>query len=207
MFALANTVIRATRLYLMRRRQYDNLKLREYFRRRHGVEVGLYSYGCFDAWRMRGPMQVGRYCSIASTVRTVLANHPIEALTTHPALYERAFGVVDVDEVRDTLLVIEDDVWIGHNAMILSSCKRIGRGAIVGAGAIVTRNVEPYSIVAGNPARKLRDRFEPELTAAIEASRWWELDLQELRQLVEERPDMVYKPTVNRVRAWIRARS
>ncbi len=206
MTGLVDSLFTAARLYLMRRRQFDNLKLRDYFRRRHRVEVGLYSYGCFDPWRMRGPMRVGRYCSIASSVRTVLGSHPIEALTTHPALYERGFGVIDADIALDQELVIDDDVWIGHNATILDGCKRIGRGAIIGAGAIVTRDVEPYTVVAGNPARKLRERFEPDLVRLIEASRWWELDLTELRRLVQERRDLVYHPTSDSLEAWMAAR-
>lgn len=67
---------------------------------------------------------------------------------------------------------IEDDVWIRHNAIILPACRHIGRGAVIGAGAIVTHDVASYSIVVGNPARKLRDRFEPALVEAIEATNW-----------------------------------
>src|SRR3546814_8421546 len=91
-------------------------------------------------------------------------------------------GVVDADIFYDDPLIIEDDVWIGHNALILPGCKFIGRGAVIGAGAVVTRNVERYTIVAGNPARKLRDRFSPELIEAMEASKWWELNLPALRR-------------------------
>jgi virginiamycin A acetyltransferase len=199
---LLGSATTAARLYLLRRRQYDNERLRAFFRRRYRVDVGLYSYGCFDPWRMRGPMRVGRYCSIASSVRTALGNHPMNALTTHPALYERAFGVVEVDIALDELLVIEDDVWIGHNATILPGCKHIGRGAIIGAGSIVTRDVEAYSVVAGVPARKVRDRFPPELAKAIDNTRWWELDLRGLRNLVIERPDLVYHPTLEAVGQW-----
>jgi hypothetical protein len=123
-------------------------------------------------------------------------------MTTHPALFEREFGVVDRDIEWDEVLVVEDDVWVGHNVMILPGCKFIGRGAIVGAGAVVTRNVDRYAIVAGNPARKIRDRFPPELCEALEASRWWELDLAALRRLVEQNPDLVYRPDAAAVRAW-----
>jgi virginiamycin A acetyltransferase len=207
MIALARSLIVAVRLYLMRRRQFDNLALRRHFKTHYDIDVGLYSYGCFDRWRMRGPMRVGRYCSVAGTVRTALSNHPADALTTHPALFERAFGVIDADMDMDKLLVIEDDVWIGHNVIILAGCKTIGRGAIIGAGSIVTRDVEPYAVVAGNPARKLRDRFAPDLIEAIEASRWWELDLPQLRQLVQERHHLVYHPTPATLTAWMEARS
>ena len=131
----------AARLYLMRRREIDSLKLRRFFCENYDIDVGLYSYGCFDRWRMPGPLRIGRYCSIGKTVRVATLNHPTEAITTHPALYERRFGVVDRDNLDAATLIIEDDVWIGHFAMILPGCKHIGRGAVIGAGAIVTRDV------------------------------------------------------------------
>ena len=199
---LFNKIAERIRLKLWLRDQHDNPQLRAYFKTQHRIDVGLYSYGCFDQWRMPGPIQVGRYCSIASSVRSAPINHPYEALTTHPALYERKFGAVDTDIHWDTPLIIEDDVWIGHNAMILPNCKHIGRGAIIGAGAIVTANVAPYAIVAGNPARLLRMRFSPELIAEIEASRWWELSVTELGQLLAEQPQLVMNPDVAALAAW-----
>lgn len=202
MLGIIRSAVTKLRLYLMRRRQFDNLALRRHFRERHDIDVGLYSYGCFDQWRMPGPIRIGRYCSFASTVRSAPINHLTDALTTHPALYEKQFGVVDKDISWSDALVVEDDVWVGHNVMILPGCKRIGRGAVIGAGAIVTKDVAPYSIVAGNPARKLRDRFSPELIAEIEASRWWELDLPGLRRLITGNPDLVFHPTVERMRGW-----
>jgi acetyltransferase-like isoleucine patch superfamily enzyme len=196
MIGLFKSVYTFILLYLMRRRQFDNLRLRRFFKDRYNVDVGMYSYGCFDQWRMPGPLRVGRYCSFAGTVRVAPKNHPMSCLTTHPVLYERAFGVVDRDEPAPPALVVEDDVWVGHYVMILPNCKFIGRGAVIGAGAVVTRNVEPYSVVGGNPARKLRDRFSPEVIAAIEASRWWELDLAGLRALIRDQPDTVFNPSV-----------
>lgn len=191
-------------LYLLRRRQQDSVRLRHLFSRKYDIEVGLYSYGCFDRWRMPGPMQVGRYCSIASTARTILRNHPLSAITTHPILFERAFGAVDSDIEPGPPLIVEDDVWIGHNVVITPGCKYIGRGAVIGAGAIVTKDVDPYSVVAGNPAIKLRDRFSPDIAAAIETSRWWELDLEELRRLVRSRPSLIFGPSESAIEAWIR---
>lgn len=202
MIGILKSAIDRVNLELLRREQLENIKLRTYFSRRHGIEVGLYSYGCFDAWRMPGPMRVGRYCSIAKSARVVPNNHPMSALTTHPLLYERRFGLVDTD-LQAEPLVIEDDVWIGHDAVLLPGCKFVGRGAVVGAGAIVTSNVERYTIVAGNPARRLRDRYPAELAAAIEQSRWWELDIADLRRLGRERPDVVFQPTVESVGRWM----
>src|SRR3546814_8503830 len=159
---LIASLIEKARIHLWRRDQFTSAPLRAWFRERYRVDVGLYSYGCFDQWRMPGPIKIGRYCAIANSVRSAPINHPTVALSTHPALYEKKFGVVDADIFYDDPLIIEDDVWIGHNALILPGCKFIGRGAVIGAGAVVTRNVERYTIVAGNPARKLRDRFRSE---------------------------------------------
>lgn len=207
MIGLARSAILKLRVYLMKRRQFDSLPLRTLFRERYDIDVGLYSYGCFDQWRMPGPIRVGRYCSFASTVRSAPINHPLEALTTHPALYERKFGVVDSDITWEEPLIIEDDVWVAHNVVILPGCKFIGRGAVIGAGAIVTKDVESYSVMVGNPARKLRDRFPPDLIAAIEESRWWELDTSELRRLLERHGEVVNKPSVAAIDAWRRAPS
>ena len=201
MNVLRNLIERVV-LWRWRRNQHENQRLRTHFRDRYRIEVGLYSYGCFDRWRMPGPIRVGRYCSIASSVRSVPINHPYQAMTTHPALYERKFGAVDKDISWDQVLVIEDDVWIGHNVIILPGCKFIGRGSIIGAGAIVTRDVNRYAIMTGSPARKLRDRFDPSLSEALEASRWWEMDIPELRELIATRRDLVFHPTAESLAEW-----
>lgn len=192
---MLSRLLEKARVWAWLRNQATSIPLRDHFSQRHRIDVGLYSYGCFDEWRMPGPIKVGRYCSIAKTVRSVPINHPYSALTTHPALYERKFGVVDQDITWDDALIIEDDVWIGHYAVILPKCKFIGRGSIIGAGAIVTKDVAPYSIVAGNPASKIRDRFSPELQEAIEASRWWELSTEEMKELIGHSPEAVFQPT------------
>lgn len=187
-------IIDKLRIRWLLRREHDSAALRRYFARRWQVEVGLYSYGCFDPWRVPARTRIGRYCSIARTARILDANHPIDALTTHPFLYEARFGVAPRDLIDPPWLEIGDDVWISHNVTITPGCKAIGRGAILGAGAIVTRNVAPYAIMTGQPARKLRDRFDPETIAAIEASRWWENDKTWLAALVRDHPDAAYHP-------------
>ena len=200
--SIVHSVINRAQESWLRRRQHDSAALRERFAARYGIEVELYSYGCFDRWRMPGPMRIGRYCSIANTVRSARNNHPIDALTTHPMLYEARFGVVDTDRAWEGRLDIEDDVWIGHQAVLLPGCTFIGRGSVIGAGAIVTRPVERYSVVAGNPAKLLRQRFEPDLIAAIEASQWWLLDPPAIRAFLKERPELVMHPNVVNLGEW-----
>ncbi len=202
MWRLARQAVERGRVWRWQRDPFRSQPLRRWFRERHRIDVGLYSYGCFDQWRMPGPLVVGRYCSIARTVRSAPINHPTQAITTHPALYERQFGVVDDDLHYEDPQIIEDDVWIGHHAVILPGCRRIGRGSIVGAGAIVTRDVPRYAIVAGNPARVLRERFPRDVQVALEQSRWWEMDLADLRALVRRDPELVFHPTSARLHAW-----
>jgi len=197
-----SSLITRLRLFRVRNRQNDDLWLRDHFRRAYDIDVGLHSYGCFDRWRMPGPLRIGRYCSFARTVRVVDANHPLEAMTSHPMLYERRFGVVDADMIHAAALVIEDDVWVGHNVVILPGCKYIGRGAVIGAGAIVTADVPRYAVVAGVPARPIRMRFDPELAAALDASGWWTLEPPQIRELLDSRPDLVRAPTAERISAY-----
>ncbi|WP_321576530.1 MULTISPECIES: CatB-related O-acetyltransferase [unclassified Sphingomonas] len=199
---MASRAIERARIWRWQRDPFRSMALRRWFCERHRIDVGLYSYGCFDQWRMPGPLIVGRYCSIAKTVRSAPINHPLEAITTHPALYERKFGVVDADIHYDDPQVIEDDVWIGHHAIILPGCRRIGRGSVIGAGAIVTRDVPRYAVVVGNPARVVRERFPRDVQAALEQSRWWELDLTDLRALVQDNPALIFHPTSGMLRAW-----
>lgn len=189
----------AIKLHRLKQNEYESLELRRWFADEYRVEVGLYSYGCFDRWRIPGPTRIGRYCSFARSVRVLDANHPIDALSTHPYLYEAGFGVVPEDRIHSDLLIIEDDVWVSHNATITPGCKHIGRGAIIGAGAIVTKNVPAYAIVTGMPATVLRYRFSPEMQAAIEASRWWEMDKAELARVGRADPQVLFKPTVEKL--------
>lgn len=183
------------KLRLLLRREFDSPMLRRWYARRYNVHVGLYSYGCFDPVRVSAHTRIGRYCSFAPTCCVVDENHPFRAVSTHPFLYETALGVIDGVRPEPEWLIIEDDVWIGNNATILPGCKYIGRGAVIGAGAVVTASVAPYTIVVGNPARKLRDRFSPEVVRAIEATRWWMLDKAGLASFAAAHPGVVFKPT------------
>lgn len=83
-------------------------------------------------------------------------------------------------------LRIGHGVWVGNGANILAGCKTIGNGAVIGAGAVVTHDVPPYAIVVGNPAKILRYRLTPEQIEKVEASKWWELDKDELNNQMEE---------------------
>jgi virginiamycin A acetyltransferase len=159
-----------------------------------GVDIGLYSYGCFDLSRVPAGVSVGRYCSFAPTAQILLRNHGLGFIGLTAYLYNQHLGVVDLDMIPASRLTIGDDVWVGHNATVLAQVKTIGRGAVIAAGAVVTKPVPAYSIVAGNPARILRMRFDDETIRRIEETRWWEMEPAELRVLAASRPELVFDP-------------
>jgi virginiamycin A acetyltransferase len=177
-------LVEKIKIRLLMRNEMESDRLRQHFRERHELDVGLYSYGCFDRVRFPPRTRIGRYCSMARTARVIDANHPVGSLTTHPYLYESRWGVIAQDIIDPPWLVIEDDVWLGQNTVIMPGCKFIGRGAIIGAGAVVTRDVPAYGIMTGVPASLKRMRFPPHVIKALEDSRWWELSRTELAHMV-----------------------
>lgn len=108
--------------------------------------------------------EIGRFCSIGRRVSIGAAKHRLDLLSTHP----KVSGPGDAPKTT-----IGNDVWIGDNAIVIAGVL-IGDGAVIGAASVVTHDVEPYSIVAGTPARELRKRFEPGLIARLLKSRWWD---------------------------------
>lgn len=160
-----------------------SLTLRKQYESRYQVSVGLHSYGgCFATdFNTGGRVVIGRYCSLAKNIHYFGANHPIDHVSTSPYFYNRRFGF-DVQDVERSTLTIGHDVWIGFGVTILSSCKHIGNGAVIGAGAVVTKDVPPYTVVAGNPAKPIRRRFDDGTIAQLEASRWYDLEPEQLME-------------------------
>ena len=150
----------------------------------HAVSVGRYSYGAILTPGVLPPAtRVGNYCSVGSALIVRRRDHPTDRPFLHPFFYNSALGLLRRDSIpldRDNPLSVGHDVWIGDRVTILSGCKIIGNGAVIAAGAVVTRDVAPYTIVAGVPARPLRQRFDAALITALETSRWWERDIAAL---------------------------
>ena len=126
-------------------------------------------------------IEMGSFCSCASGLTIVCSNHPISKPSTY---YTRAGSyadvfAVEVDEVESVR--VGSDVWVGHGCTILKGVS-IGHGAILGAGAVVTKDVEPYSIVGGVPACHIRHRFPQFVIEWLLRVRWWEWSDDELRQ-------------------------
>lgn len=177
--------------------QFRDRTLRNLYKKAYDIDAGLYSYGCFDRDRFNPHVTIGRYCSFSNSCRRINANHGLDNMSMHPFFYNERMGFRENAHFERARCVIEDDVWIGHNAILLARVTRVGRGAAIAAGAIVTGDVPPYALVAGVPGKVVRYRFAPEVIEAIEATRWWELDETQLKQVSSAFPDAFADPTNN----------
>ncbi len=147
------------------------------------VKIGRYSY---TAARNRIiDAEIGNFCSIGQNVAIGGNAHPMEMVSTSPVFLKGrnpiGKNLANIEFKSTTHTTIGNDVWIGDNAFIKSGV-RVGDGAIIGAHAVVTRDVEPYTIVAGNPAKEIRKRFSDEIINGLLHSHWWELDDSTLRK-------------------------
>lgn len=131
---------------------------------------------------------IGKFCQIASGVEFIMngANHQMNAVSTFPFYTLEGWKQTpptqnDLPIKGDT--IIGNDVWIGQNATILPGV-HIGDGAIIGANSVVGSNVEPYTIVVGNPAKALRKRFDEELIDIMEKLKWWDKSIEEINNLI-----------------------
>lgn len=127
------------------------------------VKVGRDTYGQLYVQAMSNQYHliIGNYCSIAGDVLFVLeADHRTNVISTYPFL--TYYGGCEKDAVSKGDIIVDDDVWIGQRAMIMSGV-HIGQGAVIGAGAVVTKDVPPYAIVGGVPAKIIKYRFRQEV--------------------------------------------
>lgn len=176
--------------FILRREggQLTSRSLRAYLKRAHGVEVGDYSYGSLlEPGRADRGLVIGRYVSIGPNVRRFGAAHPVDRLSMHPYWYNPSLGVVGAaDDVDRTSCVIEHEAWIGANVTILPGCRRIGIGAVVGAGAIVTKDVPDFAIVVGNPGRVRGERLTADARSALLERRPWLEEPGEAARILSE---------------------
>lgn len=154
------------------------------------VSMGQFSYCA--GYNQIFAAEIGNFCSIASFVRINPGNHPsYTRVAQHHFTYRRSlFGFGEDDEEffaarRERKVVIGHDVWLGHGVTVMPGIK-IGNGAVVGSGAVVTHDVEPYSVVAGVPAKKIKMRFDPDTIARLESTRWWEWDYAVIKERLED---------------------
>lgn len=135
---------------------------------------------------------IGKFCSIASNVRINALEHPMERITTHKFSYRPneyfRFQKVDMafrQRRMEKRVFIGNDVWIGHGAVIMPGIT-IGDGAVVAANAVVTKDVAPYQVVGGVPAKPIRQRFPKKIGERMQALAWWDWPLEELYSAIPD---------------------
>ena len=129
--------------------------------------------------------EIGAFCSISWDVTIGAVTHPMVQMSSHAFTYRKQFGIVEADkEFKIKTTIVGNDVWIGCGSIILAGV-RIGDGSIIGAGAVVTKDVAPYTIVTGVPARVLRKRFPDEITSGLLDISWWNWDDNKLKKNIE----------------------
>ena len=160
----------------------------------HDVTVGDYSF--FAGYNQVCHANIGKFCSVASFARINTTNHPTYTrIAQHHFTYRSemfGFGEDDAEffaQRKEKSVIIGNDVWIGHNSAIMPGVT-IGNGAVIGAGAVVTKDVEPYSVVTGVPAKKIKMRFCDDLIIKIEQLKWWDWDYQTIKERLPDFRDM-----------------
>jgi len=135
---------------------------------------------------------IGKFCSIAAHTRINPGNHPMQQASQSHFTYRASAYFEDAEDDaaffdwrRSTPVTIGHDVWIGHGAIVLAG-RSIGTGAVVAGGAVVTKDVPDYTIVAGNPARIIRRRFPEEIGERLKALAWWDWEHATLRTALDD---------------------
>ena len=155
---------------------------------------------------------IGKFCSIAAMTRINPGNHPMHRASQSHFTYRasRYFaGAADEPEFfawrRAHPVTIGHDVWIGHGAIVLPG-RAVGDGAVVAAAAVVTKDVAPYTIVAGNPARPIRPRFSAAIAARLQALAWWDWPHEWLRLALDDFRSLPVEEFLDRYEARPRLR-
>lgn len=165
------------------------------------TEIGVYNYlenvklGDFSytgQFCILQNTEIGKFVNIAAMVRIGPTDHPLERPTLHHFTYRRVmFGMDHKDDEEffakraARKAYIGHDTWIGHGAIIMPEVK-IGNGAVVGSGALVTKDVEPFTVVVGLPAKPIKRRFSEEIANKLEAISWWDWSYPMIKERVED---------------------
>lgn len=151
------------------------------------VNVGKGTYGELNIIQFEshnGFLKIGNYCSIAPEVVFLLdGEHRYDTVSTYP--FKARLLNASGDTLSKGTITIEDDVWVGYGATILSGV-HIGQGAVVAAGAVVTKDVPPYAIVGGVPAKVIRHRFNPELITELLKIDYSKLSKEEIEKHIDD---------------------
>jgi len=152
------------------------------------VSVGDYTYGfksdTFRLWNNDERISIGKYCSIADGVKIFGGGeHDYKKVSTYPLGFLEGTKKPPYRFSKGQT-VIGNDVWLGENSIILSGVT-IGNGAVVGAGAVVAKDVPPYAIVVGNPAKIIKYRFSPAINKKLEEIKWWDWSIEKIKENLE----------------------
>jgi len=144
------------------------------WKNKYNVGKGTYGDPKIEHWGESTTLKVGNYCSISGGVKILLGgNHRADWVTTYPfSVFRESAKDIKGHPVSRGDVIIGHDVWIGIGAVILSGVN-IGNGSIIGASAVVSRDVPPYSVVAGNPARVVKQRFTEDDITILQSLKWW----------------------------------
>ena len=153
------------------------------------VEMGDYSYVVHDAQIIYAT--IGKFCSIASHTRVNPGNHPLDRVALNHFTYRASAYGLGPDEAgffdwrRGHRVTLGHDVWLGHGVIVLPGVS-IGTGAAIGAGAVVTKDIPPFAVAVGNPARVIRFRFPADIRAALMEIGWWDWPRERLSAALED---------------------
>lgn len=129
---------------------------------------------------IHGDVKIGKYCQLGVGVSVFTKNHPTNYMSTY--INKNLFNG-ELKQIRqENKVIIGNDVWMGHNVIIVGNVT-IGNGAVLAAGSIVTKDVAPYAVVAGVPAKEIKKRFSDAIIQEIEALHWWDLSEKELEKI------------------------
>jgi acetyltransferase-like isoleucine patch superfamily enzyme len=152
------------------------------------TKIGAYTYISGPA-NLRGLKSIGRFCSLGNDINIGPGHHPLNWLSTSPFQYNAAFfdhpeirglGQTNLHYESPPEVIIENDVWIGSNVTIFRGVK-VGNGAVIGAGSIVTKDVPNYAVVAGTPAKLIKYRFNQDIIDRLIKLQWWNYDLRGMK--------------------------
>lgn len=174
--------------------------------KKYGWSIGEHTYGTPTVLELESAkLSIGRFTSIAPEVVIVLGDHRTDTVTTYPfkALRRHWHTAehVEADHTSKGDVVIGNDAWIGQGVTILSGVN-IGDGAVVAARSVVTKDVPAYSIVAGNPARLIRHRFDETTIARLRVLRWWDWPQEQIDAAIP----LLTAPDLEKFFAWVQTR-
>lgn len=181
----------------------QNVKFGKYCQVAHHAEIANSSIGdrtSIGRYTKIQAARLGKFCSISWNVTIGATSHPLDRLSTHAFSYRKQFGIVDNDiEIKKEKVIIGNDVWIGCDVVIMPGVN-VGDGAVIGAGSIVTKDVPPYSIIVGNPGKKIRNRFSEEIIESLKEIQWWNFTESELKKAIPLMQESLTMTTIEQLK-------